>query len=137
MPGNSFSAFVAQCDVFTRTHAYVMRSMPADDLRHLAGRRGVAAALGADNAIDDGHADAGEVGELHALQDVLARRMLRLVHQDEIGGAADLDGAAVELAHLRGSAGRQAEGPDAGPRWMELTANLFAYFETLMLLSQA
>lgn len=30
-----------------------------DDLRHLGRRRGVAAALGADDAVDDGHADAG------------------------------------------------------------------------------
>ncbi len=89
-------------------------SMPADDLRHLAGRRRVAAALGADDAVDDGHADAGEVAELHALQDVLAGRVLRLVHQDEIGGAADFDDAAVELAHAGGVAGRQAEGEFGG-----------------------
>ena len=44
--------------------------MPADDLRHLPGRRGVAAALGADDAVDDGHADAGEVTELHAFEDL-------------------------------------------------------------------
>ena len=35
--------------------------------------------------------------------------MLRLVHQHEIGGAADLDQAAIELAHPRGVAGRKAE----------------------------
>jgi len=43
-----------------------------DNLRHPRRRRGVAAALGADDAIDDGHADAGEVAELHAVEDVLA-----------------------------------------------------------------
>jgi hypothetical protein len=32
-----------------------------DDLRDLGRRRGVAAALGADDAVDDGHADAGQV----------------------------------------------------------------------------
>ena len=44
-----------------------------DNLRHFRCRRGVAAALGADDAIDDGHADAGEIAELDALEDVLAR----------------------------------------------------------------
>ena len=43
-----------------------------DDLRHFGCRRRVAAALGADDAVDDGHADAGEVAELHAVEDVLA-----------------------------------------------------------------
>src|SRR5438105_12592736 len=80
-------------------------SMPADDLRHLARRRRVAAALRPHDAVDDGHADAGEVAELDALKDVLAGRMLRLVHDDEIGGAADLDQAAIERAHPRGVAG--------------------------------
>jgi hypothetical protein len=37
------------------------------DLRDLRRRRGVAATLGAEDAVDDGHADAGEVAELHAL----------------------------------------------------------------------
>ena len=37
------------------------------------------------------------------------RRVLRLVHDDEVGGAADLDHAAVELAHPRGVAGGKAE----------------------------
>src|SRR6266436_4377641 len=45
------------------------------DLRHLGCRRGIAAALGADDAVDDGHADAGEVAELHAVEDVLAGGM--------------------------------------------------------------
>src|SRR5689334_5957156 len=40
--------------------------VPADDLRHPAGRRGVSAALGTHDAVDDGHADAREVAELHA-----------------------------------------------------------------------
>src|SRR3954468_23370639 len=83
--------------------------MPADDLRHLAGRRRVAAALGADDAVDDGHADAGEVAELDAFENVLARRMLGLVHDDEIRGAADLDEAAVERAHPGGVAGGKTE----------------------------
>src|SRR6266540_5810831 len=82
-------------------------SMPADDVRHLARRRRVAAALGADDAVDDGHADAGEIAELHAFKNVLAGRVLRLVHQDEIGGAADFDEAAIELAHAGGVAGGQ------------------------------
>src|SRR3979409_580984 len=73
--------------------------MPAT-LRHPRRRRGVAAALGADDAVDDGHADAGEVAELHAVEDVLARRMLCLVHDDEVSGAADLDNAAVQRAPL-------------------------------------
>ena len=56
-----------------------------DDLRDLGRRWRIAAALGADDAIDDGHADAGQVAEPDAFQEVLARRMLRFVHDDEIG----------------------------------------------------
>ena len=52
--------------------------MPDDD-RHFRCRRRVAAALGAYDAVDDGHADAREVAELHAVQDVVAGGMLRLV----------------------------------------------------------
>ena len=60
-----------------------------DDHGHPGRRRRVAAALGAHDAVDDGHADAGEVAELHAVEDVLAGRMLRLVHDDEVSSAAD------------------------------------------------
>jgi hypothetical protein len=73
-----------------------------DDLRHPGCRRSVAAALGADDAVDDGQADAGQVAELGAVQQVLAGRVLRHVHNDEVGGAADLDDAAIERAHPRG-----------------------------------
>ena len=79
------------------------------NLRHLGRRRGVAAALGADDAVDDGHADAGQVAELHAVEQVLAGGMLRPVHDDEIGRASDFDDAAVQRAHPRGVAGRKAE----------------------------
>jgi hypothetical protein len=44
----------------------------SDDLRRFRCRRRVAAALGADDAVDDGHADAGQIAELHAVEDVLA-----------------------------------------------------------------
>src|SRR6266853_1585616 len=84
------------------------RSMPDDD-RHFRCRRRVAAALGADDAVDDGHADAREVAELHAVQDVVAGGVLRLVHDDEVGRAPDFDDAAVQRAHPRGIAGRKAE----------------------------
>src|SRR6202047_150514 len=80
-----------------------------DNLQELSRRRRIAAALGAHDAVDDGHADAGEIAELHAVEDVLAGRMLRLVHDDEVCGAADLDDAAVQRAHPRGVAGREAE----------------------------
>src|SRR6266478_4194202 len=83
-------------------------SMP-DDLRHPGCRRRVAAALGADDAVDDGHADAGEIAELHAVEDVLAGGMLRLVHDDEVGRTSDLDQAAVQRAHSGGVAGCKAE----------------------------
>jgi hypothetical protein len=33
----------------------------------------------------------GQVAELHAFQNVLAGRMLRHVHDNEVGGAAELD----------------------------------------------
>src|SRR6266704_3411657 len=42
------------------------QALMPDDLRQLGRRRGVAAALGAHDAVDDGHADSGEVAELHA-----------------------------------------------------------------------
>src|SRR5260221_7982550 len=84
-------------------------SMPDND-RHLGRRRCVAAALGADDAVDDGHADAREVAELNAVEDVFARGMLRLVHDDEVGRAPDFDDAAVERAHPCGVTGRKAEG---------------------------
>src|ERR1019366_4620326 len=77
----------------------------SDNLGHLRCRRGVAAALGADDAVDDGHADAGQVAELHAVEDVLAGGMLRLVHDDEVSRTSDFDQAAVERAHPRGVAG--------------------------------
>ena len=80
-----------------------------DDLRQPRRRRRVAAALGADDAVDDGHADAGQVAELHAVEQVLAGGMLRSVHDDEIGRASDFDDAAVQRAHPRGVAGRKAE----------------------------
>src|SRR4051812_29119571 len=48
-------------------------SMP-HQFRHPRRRRGVAAALGANDAVDDGHADPGQVAEPHAVEDVLARR---------------------------------------------------------------
>src|SRR3954470_5877498 len=82
-------------------------SMP-DHFRHLGRRWRVAAALGAHDAVDDGHADAGEVAKLHAVEDGLAGRVLRLVHDDEIGGASDFDNAAVQRAHPRGVAGGKA-----------------------------
>src|SRR5882724_3614982 len=84
------------------------RSMP-HNLRHLRRRRGVAAALGADDTVDDGHADAREVAELHAVEDVAAGGMLRLVHDDEVGRASDFDDAAIQRAHPGGVAGRKAE----------------------------
>ena len=40
----------------------------------------------------------------------LARRMLRAIHEDEIGSASDLDKPAVERPHARRVAGRKAEG---------------------------
>src|SRR6185369_16345046 len=69
------------------------------NLRHPRRWWRVAAPCCADDAVDDGHADAGQVAELHAVQDGLAGRMLRLVHDDEIGGASDLDQAAVQRTH--------------------------------------
>src|SRR6185437_12276379 len=110
-PPISSSKCNGSIDPRDRTH---FPSMPDDNLRHFPCRRCVAAALGADDAVDDGHADAGEVAELHAFEHVLARRVLRLVHEDEIGGAADFDEATIECAHPRGVAGRKAEGDLGG-----------------------
>src|SRR5216684_3016827 len=89
-------------------HQCSEQSVP-DNLRHLGCRRGVAAALGADDAVDDGHADTRQVAELHAVEDVLAGGMLRPVHDDEIRRAPDFDDAAVQRAHPRGVAGGKAE----------------------------
>ena len=58
-----------------------------------------------------------------AIQQGLAGRMLRAVHEDEIGGAADLDQAAVERAHPRRVAGREAEGDFRGQRRRATTAS--------------
>ncbi len=80
------------------------------DNGHLGRRRRVAAALGAHDTIDDGHADAGEVAELHTVENVLARGMLGLVHDDEVSRTPDFDQAAIQRAHPRGIAGRKAEG---------------------------
>src|SRR5579871_6371398 len=54
-------------------------STPADDLRHFSRGRRVAAALGAHDAVDDGHADARQIAEPHAVEQRLARRVLRPV----------------------------------------------------------
>ena len=67
------------------------------------------AALAAYDAVDHGHADAGQVAQPHAVQDVLAGRVLRLVHEHEVRGAADFDQPAIESAHPRGVAGGEAE----------------------------
>ena len=80
-----------------------------DNLRHLRRRWRVAAALGAHDAIDDGHSDAGEIAELHAVEDVLAGGMLRPVHDDEVRRAPDFDDAAIQRAHPCGVAGGKAE----------------------------
>jgi hypothetical protein len=61
-----------------------------DNLRHPCRRRRVAAPLRPDDAVDDGHADAGEVAEPHAVEDGFAGRVLRAVHDDEVGRAPDL-----------------------------------------------
>ncbi len=52
----------------------------------------------------------GQVAEPDAVEEVLAGRVLGLVHEDEIGGAADLDQPAIEAAHPRRVAGGEAEG---------------------------
>src|SRR5262245_6313103 len=99
-----------QSIMICRTSVAVSFFMSASHhLRHLGCRRGVAAALGADDAVDDGHADAGDVAHADALQQVLAGGVLGPVHDDEIGGAARFDQAAIELALSRGVAGGKAE----------------------------
>src|SRR6266851_9421743 len=80
-----------------------------DDLRHLGCRRRIAAALRADDAVDDGHADAGEIAKLHAVKNVLSGGMLRLVHDDKVSRSPDFDNAAVQRAHSRRVAGGEAE----------------------------
>src|SRR6266436_3899087 len=63
-----------------------------DNLRHPCRRRRVAAALGADDAVDDGHADAGEIAELDA----------------GAGRRVGAENDAAEIAHLaRGSQRKQ------------------------------
>src|ERR1700732_170479 len=51
-----------------------------NDARHLTRRRCITAALRAHDAVDDRHADAGQIAELNAVEDGVAGRMLRLVH---------------------------------------------------------
>src|SRR5262249_17522971 len=79
-------------------------------LRHRLRRRGVAAAAAAHLAVDDDHADAGDVALLDAVEQVLAGRVLGLVHDDEVGGAAGLDDPAVEFTLPGRVAGGEAEG---------------------------
>src|SRR5262245_32670789 len=69
----------------------------------------VAAPLGAHDAVDDGHADARQISQANALQEILTGGMLCLVEEDEVGAAAFLDEADVELAHPRRIAGSEAE----------------------------
>src|SRR5712664_2290742 len=85
------------------------RALMPDDLRHLGCRRSIAAALRADDAVDDGHADAGKIAELHAVKNVLAGGVLRLVHDNKVSRPADFDNAAVQRAHSRRVAGGEAE----------------------------
>ena len=82
--------------------------------RRLLRRRRVAAAVRAHDSVDDGHADARQIAEPHAIEQRLARRMLGAIHEDEIGGASDLDKPAVERPHARRVAGRKAEGDLGG-----------------------
>jgi len=58
--------------------------------------RGIAAAARCDLAVDDYHADTGDIAHLDAFEQVFARRMLRAVEEHEIGSAADFDQAAVD-----------------------------------------
>lgn len=60
--------------------------------------RGVARALAGDDAVYDGHADARQIAELNGFEDVFARCVLCLVHEDEIGAFATLDQACVKFA---------------------------------------
>ena len=73
-------------------------------------RRGVAAAARYDLAVDDDHADTGDIAHLDAFEQVLACRVLSAVEEHEIGSSADFDQAAVELALPRRVAGCKAEG---------------------------
>jgi len=64
-----------------------------DHLRHLLRRRGVAAAADADLAVDDDHADAGDVALAHAVEQVLAGGVLGPVHDHEVGGVTGYSAA--------------------------------------------
>src|SRR5262249_15073818 len=79
-------------------------------LRHRLRRWGVAAAAAAHRAVDDDHVDAGDVALLDAVQQVLAGRVLRRVHDHEVRGATELDDPAVEFALSGRVAGGEAEG---------------------------
>ena len=80
------------------------------DLRDAVSWRGVAGALAGDFAVDDGHADAGQVAQLDAFEDVFAGRVLGLIHQDEISAFADLEEAGVKFT----TAARVAVGKTEG-----------------------
>ncbi len=51
----------------------------------------------------------GQIAHADALQERLAGGVLGAIHEHEVGRPAGLDQAAVELAHARGVAGREAE----------------------------
>src|ERR1700675_361030 len=106
---------MSSCGIATtfRMSAMVRRlrrssASPGHHFRNPLGRRSVAAAADADDAVDHHHADAGQIAGGDRGEQVLAGAVLGAVEEDEVGGAADFDQAAVELALAGGVAGGEA-----------------------------
>ena len=79
------------------------------DLRSRRCRRSVAAALRADDAIHDHHANPWQVSALNALEHGLSRRMLGFVDHHESGGAARGNQSAVQFSDFRRVAGGKTD----------------------------
>src|SRR5690349_18428170 len=71
--------------------------------------RRVAAALDADCAIGDDHADSWQVSFLNAVEEILTGGLLGCVEEDEARFAARSDQTAAQAAHLGRIAGSEAD----------------------------
>ena len=88
----------------------VQQSLANDDLGEPLGWRCISAAMRAYFAIDNCHADAWKIPLPDRLEHCRTRRMLRLIHQNEIGGVSVFNQPDVEVPHSRSISCRKAKG---------------------------
>src|SRR5579872_7217895 len=85
------------------------RQLTTLNFRHPGSGESVEVAPSTDRAVNHYHADAGQVAALNAVQNGFTRGVLRLVKEDEGGGAALGNDAAVEVADLRSVSGSKTD----------------------------